>query len=196
MMQMIAGAMEAQRWEPLRTSQDIVSPPRNVPMLLDIARFRIDGFPKRASYHCLSKIDGADTFRQHEVTWPVFLQIKQCVTPAVCALKIRVSLVRFRSWAPLLPANSYYVSRICAARCGTAQIRVSFDFAVQSDAVPDCFRDGCQHDCQHFRPHDRGVKQAPCGVLFSESCPQLSNAWPWPSWAVSLGDCDDHAEAG
>ena len=111
MMQMIAGAMEAQRWEPLRTSQDIVSPPRNVPMLLDIARFRNDGFPKRASYQCLSKIDGADTFRQHEVTDGTFQQRKQCVAPAVCALKIRVSLVRFRSWAPFSSITSIaYVS--------------------------------------------------------------------------------------
>ena len=100
MMQMIAGAMEAQRSEPLGTSQDTVSPPRNVPMLLDIARFRSDGFLKQTPYQCLSKTDDADTFRQHEVTGGSFQQEKQCVTPAVCALKIRVSLVRFRSWAP------------------------------------------------------------------------------------------------
>jgi hypothetical protein len=100
MMQMIAGAMEAQRSEPLGTSQDTVSPPRNVPMLLDIARFRNEGLLKQTPYQCLSKIDDADTFRQHEVTDGSFQQEKQRVTPAVCALKIRVSLVRFRSWAP------------------------------------------------------------------------------------------------
>jgi hypothetical protein len=73
---------------------------------------------------------------------------------------------------------------------------VSCEFAVHSHAVPDELHDGCQHERKHDRPHDRGVKQAPCGVLFSESCPQWWDAWPWPSWAVSLGDCDDHAEAG
>jgi hypothetical protein len=196
MMQMIAAAMEAQRWEPLRTSQDTQSPPRNMPMLLNIARFRNAEIPKWASYQCLSKIDDADTFCQHEVTDGAFHQEKQCVTSTVCALKIRVSLVRFRSWAPFFLRNFCSDSMTCVGNPSAGQIRVSCDFALHSDAVPDEFHDGCQHECQQIRPHDRGVKQAPCGVLFSESCPQLSNAWPWPSWAVSLGDCDDHAEAG
>ena len=100
MIQMIAGAMKAQRWRPLRISQNTQSPPRNVPILLDVARFRNGGFLKGASNQCLSKIDDADTFRQHEFTDGTFQQGKQCVAPAVCALKIRVSLVRFRPWAP------------------------------------------------------------------------------------------------
>ena len=106
MIQMIAGAMKAQRWRPLRISQNTQSPPRNVPILLDVARFRNGGFLKGASNQCLSKIDDADTFRQHEVTDGTFQQGKQCFAPAVCALKIRVSLVRFRPWAPFLPLDS------------------------------------------------------------------------------------------
>ena len=101
MMQMIATAMEAQRWEPLRTSRDTASQARNVRELLDLTRFRDDGFPKRMRYQYLSEIDDADAFRQHEFDGALFALQKQCVTPAACALKIRVSLVRFRLWAPL-----------------------------------------------------------------------------------------------
>jgi len=99
-MQMITGNVEAQRWIPLRTTPDTVSPPRNVRKLLDVAQFRNDHFLKEALNQWLSKIDDADTFRQHEVADSIFPHTKQHVTPAACALKIRVSAVQFRPWAP------------------------------------------------------------------------------------------------
>lgn len=200
MLQMITHNVEAQRWIPLRTSPDTVSPPRNVRKLFHVAQSRKTGLPKHTPNQRLSKIDGSDAFRQHEVDGALLPLQKQCVTPAVCALKIRVSLVRFRPWAPLLPAKSYCVSKSCAALCGDAQIRVSCEFAVHSDAVPDVLRrgrrGGCQHDRQHFRPHDHGAIHCSGVAQFSESCSQFSNAWACPSWAVSSGDSDAHDQAG
>lgn len=196
MLQMITHNVEAQRWIPLRTSPDTVSPPRNVRKLFHVAQSRKTGLPKHTPNQRLSKIDGSDAFRQHEVDGALLPLQKQCVTPAVCALKIRVSLVRFRPWAPLLPAKSYCVSKSCAAHCGSAQIRVSCEFAMHSDAYPDEFIGICQHGCQHFRPHDRGVIRCSGGTQFSESCSQLSGPRACPSWAVPSGDSDAHDQAG
>jgi hypothetical protein len=102
MMQMITQNVEAQRWIPLRISPDTVSPPRNVPKLLDVAQSRNTRLLKHTPDQGLNKPYGSGAFRQHEVDRALFPLQKQYVTPAVCALKIRVSLVRFRSWAPLL----------------------------------------------------------------------------------------------
>ena len=196
MMQMITQNVEAQRWIPLRTSPDTVSPPRNVRKLFDVAQFGEVEFPKHISNQPLSRFDGSDAFRQHEVDGALFPLQKQCVTPAVCALKIRVSLVRFRPWAPLLPAEFPCVSKSCAALCGNAQIRVSCEFALQSHAVPDEFLGICQHGCQHIRPHEKALIVAAGGTQFPETCTLLRGAPPWRMWAVSSGDSDAHDQAG